>query len=114
MVLLPRANEVCEDNVFTGVCLSTRGSWSLSRGLSILGEVSIPGESLSRGSLSRGGSLSRAGGSLSRAGGSLSRAGGSPSKGVLRPGGSLSRGLCPGESLSRRVSVQGVLCHGEL
>ena len=26
------SNEVCEGNVFTGVCLSTGGSWSLSRG----------------------------------------------------------------------------------
>ena len=43
-VFLPPANEVCEGYVFTGVCLSTGGSRSLSRGVSIPG-----GESLSRG-----------------------------------------------------------------
>ena len=51
-LLLQSTNEVCEGNVFTGVCLSTRGGWALclcpggspSRGVSIVG-------SLSRGSL---------------------------------------------------------------
>ena len=35
---LPPANEVCEGNVFTGVCLSAGGSRSLSKGV-----ISVPG-----------------------------------------------------------------------
>ena len=80
-VLLPPANEVLQGNVFTGVCLSTRGRFrSLSRG------VSIPEGSLSRGSLSGG-----------------------LCPGGLYPVGSLSRGLCLAKSLSRGVSVRGSL-----
>ena len=50
--LLPLANEVCEGNVFTGVCLST-GGFSVQAGVSVQGEglsgrVSVRGESLSR------------------------------------------------------------------
>ena len=112
--LLPPANEVCEGYVFTGVCLSTRGSRSLSKGSMSQGGVSVWGVSLSRGSLSRGG-VSVQGGSLCPGGESLSR--GSLSRGSLFRGisvrgslyrkGSLSRG-----SLSRGVSVQGVSVQG--
>ena len=91
--LLPPANEVCEGNVFTDVCLSTWGS--LFRGVSVQG-VSIRGVSV-QGSSVQGG-LYPGEGSLSRGRVSIQGKG-------LYPG----KGLCPGErSLSRgRVSVQG-------
>ena len=55
-ISLPPANKVCEGYVFTGVCLSTRGSLSsgvtVQRGLFLWGLH--PGGSLSRGSLLEG------------------------------------------------------------
>ena len=42
-IILPPANEVCESNVFTGVCLSTRGGGALSRGVSVHGSLSRRG-----------------------------------------------------------------------
>ena len=73
MFLLPPANEVCKGNVFTGVCLSTRGGV-----ISVHGAVSF------------------------QEGGSLSRRGVSVQKGGLSLEGSLSRGsVCPGISLVR-------------
>ena len=56
-VYLPCANQVCEGNVFTGVCLSTGGVSVQERGLCSR-EGLCPGESLSRGEpLSRDGGL---------------------------------------------------------
>ena len=125
--LLPPANKVWEGYVFTGVCLSTGGSRSLSRGVSL--QV---GESLSRwGSLSwdlcPGGSLS--GGALSKVSLCRGLCPGGLYLGVLCPGLSIQvGGFCPGVgSLSRwslskgslfrgglcpRESVQGGLCPG--
>ena len=120
---------------FTGVCLSTKGFQSLSRGYlsrgSLSSGVSVQGVFVHGGFLSRGlcleGSLSR--GSLCR--GSLSKASLSnfyhpqmkfakvmfsqlsvcPQKGLgLCPGGSLSEEV----SLSRQVSIQGVSVQGSL
>ena len=110
---LPPTNKVCEGYVFTGVCLSTGESQSLSRGVSVLGGpcpgglclvVSVQA-SLSRGSLIRGGlypGVSVQG--ISVQGGSLSWLGG------LCPEGS----LCPWGSLYRGVSVKGSLSRGSL
>ena len=62
--LLPPPNEVCEGNVFTGVCLSTGGFSVQGEGLCPRG-VSVKGGSLSRGKVSVEG-LSGGGGCLSR------------------------------------------------
>ena len=114
---LPPAKEVCECYVcylFTGVCLSTgrvsvqgvsfRGSLSVGHCLwvSVQG-VSVQGGALSRVSVQQG---LCPGESLSK--GVLSR--GSLSKGGLCRGGSLSRESLSRGSLSSRVSVQGSLC----
>ena len=97
---LQPANEVCEGNVFTCVCLSTGGL--CPRGVSVQG-VSVwrslcPGGSLSRrvsvwGSLPRGGLCQ---------GGSLSIGGISVQEGLC-PGGLCPGVLCPGGSLSRET-----------
>ena len=93
--------------VFTGVCWSTGGRGSLSRGGLCSGGVSVWGWSLSKGGLCPGGgslcpmerrSLS-GGGGLCLGGGGLC-----PGRGGLCPGRSL-RDLCPGGSLG--VCVQG-------
>ena len=108
--LLAPANEVCEGNVFIGVCLSTRGvsvQGSLSSGYLSSGSLSM-GVSV-HGGLCPWGSLSRG---VSVQGVSVYR------DGDLCPGGSLSRWSLSmgvsihGGSLSRRVSVQdgGDLC----
>ena len=116
--LLPAANKVWEGYVFTGVCLSTGASRSLSRGISV--QV---GESLSRwGSLSwglcPGGSLF--GGALSKVSLCRGLCPGGPYLGVLCPGLSIQMGgFCPGVgslsrwSLSRGSLVRGGLCPGE-
>ena len=49
------ANEVCEGYAFTGVCLSTGGSWSLSWDVSVPWCVSVQGGSLPRGVSIQGG-----------------------------------------------------------
>ena len=90
--LLPPANEVCEGNVFTDVCLSTWGS--LFRGGFCPGGL-YPGGLCPGGPLSRGVSIQGKG--LYPGEGSLSR------ERVSVQG----KGLCPGEgSLSRGVSVR--------
>ena len=114
LLFLPPANEVCEDYVFTGVCLSTWGGGGLglcpSRGVSAPGGGSLCMGHLSKGSLSRrevsvqGGGLCPGEGSVQE-GVSLSRRGVSGQEGGLWPGG----GLCPGG-----VFVQeGGLCQGD-
>ena len=80
--ILPPPNEVCEGNVFTGVCLSI-GGISVWWGVSLLG-FSVWGVSV-KGSLSWG-SLSRRG--LCRGGGVC--------PGALCPGGFCPGGLCRG------------------
>ena len=63
-ILLPPANEVCEGNYFTDVCLSTGGGGgSLSKGLSsggisVWGTLCLGGGYLSRGVSVQGWSLS--------------------------------------------------------
>ena len=63
----PPPNEVCEGNVFTGVCLST-GGLSVRGGVCLQG-VYFQGGSLSWGSLSRGGLCHRDPPYVGRAGG---------------------------------------------
>ena len=131
-LFLPPANKVCEGNVLTGVCMSTWGSRSQSKGspswgvsvwgVSVQG-VSVQGGSLSRGHLCPGVTLS--GGFCLR--GCLCpevyvQGGLCPGVGVYVQGVSVQRGLYPGVSvwgslsrgsLSRLVSVQwGCLCPG--
>ena len=99
ITFLPRPNEVCEGYVFTGFCLSTGGSRSLSGG-----RVSVWGGLCLRGSLSGGGLCP---GEVSVRGDSIQGEG--FCRGGLCPRWSLSTwGLCPGRSLSR-----GGLCQGD-
>ena len=105
---LPPANEVCEGYVFTGVCLSTWGSLSLSGG-------SLSQEGLCLGGPCPGGLCLRVSVQGVYVWGSLCTVGSVQE--CLCPGGSLSGGLCPGRSLSggslsRGISVQGILCPG--
>ena len=111
---LPPANEVCEGNVFTGVCVSMEQGVLSRGGLCPGGLCPRVGVSVQGwGSLSKGGVSVQGRGSLSKGGGLCPRKGVSV-WGNLCPEESLSRCLCPGVPVQRGVFVQGVFVLGGL